>query len=144
MKNAINTIETASNLVTVNVKFIQGDAILNVANKEMNLNDIKETAESLSFKILTARANLKRYGKKIKGFNFNRKFSLQITVNDKVVNLDDLFGNLDEFTTTLATTEKHFYNFASIIYDMLFMLTNGGDKLTVTQILAKENTLILA
>ena len=70
MKNVINTIETATNLVTVNVKFIQGDAILNVANKEMNLNDIKETAESLSIKILTARANLKRYGKKIKGFTF--------------------------------------------------------------------------
>jgi hypothetical protein len=144
MKKSVKKVETVVNLVNVNVKFIQGNAELNLMQKEIELNSIKEVAENLSIKILTARANMKRYNKNIKGFNFNRKFTIELTVNKNTVCLDDLFGNLDNFTTTLATTEKHFYNFASLIYDLLFMATNGGDKLTVAQILSNENTLLLA
>jgi hypothetical protein len=143
-KETVNKVKKSVNLVNVNVKFIQGNAELNLMQKEIELTNIKQLAETLSIKILTARANMKRYNKKIKGFNFNRKFTIELTVNKNTVCLDDLFGNLDNFTTTLATTEKHFYNFASLIYDLLFMATNGGDKLTVAQILSKQNVLLLA
>ena len=130
--------------MNVTVKLIQKTASLQIVNNQIEFRDVKQLAEQISIKILTARANLKRYNKTIKGFSFNRKFEVEINVNNKIVTFSDLFAGLDEFTTTLATNEKSFYNFANIIYDMLFNALNGGDKETVTQILNKSKTLLLA
>lgn len=134
------------NVMNLGVKFIQGTNELKLINREVEFNSIKETAENLSIKILTARANMKRFNQKIKGFNFNRKFQIELTINEQSYNLSELFA-IDsgiEFQTTLATNEKSFYNFANLIYELLFMATNGGDKATIKQILSNEQTLLLA
>lgn len=133
-------------VMNLTVKFIQGTNELKLINREIEFNSIKETAENLSIKILTARANMKRFNQKIKGFNFNRKFQIELTINEQSYNLSELFAGDSglEFTTTLATNEKSFYNFANLIYELLFMATNGGDKSTIKQILSNEKTLLLA
>jgi hypothetical protein len=138
--------KNVNNVMNLTVKFIQGQNELNLINREIEFNNIKETAENLSMKILTTRANLKRFNKKIKGFNFNRKFQIELIINEQSYNLSELFAgdSGEEFFTTLATNEKSFYNFANLIYELLFMATNGGDKLTVTEILSKQNVLLLA
>jgi hypothetical protein len=138
--NAMKKIET----MNVTVKLIQKTSSLQIVNNQIEFTNVKQLAEKISIKILTARANLKRYNKTIKGFSFNRKFEVEINVNNKIVTFSDLFAGLDDFTTTLATNEKSFYNFANIIYDMLFNVLNGGDKETIKQILSKEQTLLLA
>lgn len=139
----INEMKTVEKM-NVTVKLIQKSAQLQIVNNQIEFTNVKELAEQISIKILTARANLKRYNKTIKGFSFNRKFEVEINVNNKIVTFSDLFAGLDEFTTTLATNERSFYNFANIVYDMLFNVLNGGDKATITQILNKQNTLLLA
>ena len=138
--------KNVNNVMNLGVKFIQGTNELKLINREVEFNSIKETAENLSIKILTARANMKRFNQKIKGFNFNRKFQIELTINEQSYNLSELFS-VDsglEFTTTLATNEKSFYNFAELIFELLRMATNSGDKATIKQILSKEQTLLLA
>lgn len=138
--------KASNNVMNLTVKFIQGSNELKLINREIEFNSIKETAENLSIKILTTRANMKRFNQKIKGFNFNRKFQIELTINEQSYNLSELFAgdSGEEFFTTLATNEKSFYNFASLIYELLFMATNGGDKQTIKQILSNEKTLLLA
>lgn len=135
-----------TNVMNLGVKFIQGTNELKLINREIEFNSIKETAENLSIKILTARANMKRFNQKIKGFNFNRKFQIELTVNEQSYNLNELFGGFSdtEFRTTLATNEKSFYNFAELIYELLRMATNSGDKATIKQLVSTEKTLLLA
>jgi hypothetical protein len=63
------------NVMNLTVKFIQGENQLNLINREIEFNNIKETAENLSMKILTTRANLKRFNKKIKLISLIRKMA---------------------------------------------------------------------
>lgn len=138
--------KNVKNVMNLGVKFIQGENELRLLSREIEFNSIKETAENLSIKILTARANMKRFNQKIKGFNFNRKFQIELTVNEQSYDLNELFGGFSgaEFKTTLATNEKSFYNFAELIYELLRMATNGGDRATIKQLVSTEKTLLLA
>ena len=114
VKNVVRTTK-------LSIEFVQGANKLNVSNVEINSVNIGQIAETLAGKILTARANMKRYGMSVKGFSFNRKFDVVLSIDGcESVNVSDLFAGLFEARITLQANENSFKRFAHILHDMTF------------------------
>jgi hypothetical protein len=105
----------------LSIEFVQGANKLNVANVQIDSIKIDEIAGTLAHRILTARANMKRYGMSVKGFSFNRKFDMMLKIDGcEAVNISDLFGGIIAPTITLSAEANSFKRFSDIIYDMTF------------------------
>lgn len=110
----------------LSIEFVQGANKLNVANVQIDSVKIDEIAGTLAHRILTARANMKRYKMNVKGFSFNRKFDMMLKIDGcEAVNISDLFGGLIEAQVTLQANENSFKRFANIIQDMTFCAMTG-------------------
>lgn len=111
------------NNVVLNVQFVQGVNKLTISNFEIETDKITEVSGTLINRILTARKNMKKYGMTIKGFSFNRKFDILLSVNgNEPTNLNELFGGFDnvEAKITLQQTEASYLKFAEILHDLVF------------------------
>ena len=116
-KVAKNVVKTTK----LSIEFVQGANKLNVSNVEINSVNIGQISQTLANRILTARANMKRYGMSIQGFSFNRKFDVVLRIDGcESVNVSDLFAGLFNAQITLQANEKSFERFANILHDMTF------------------------
>lgn len=118
----------------VSVKFIQGMNELTIQSMQIDSVKITEVAGTLASKILNARANLLRYKGSIKGFSFNRKFDICLSINDgESVNISELFGGFEGLDSriTLTASAESFKRFADIIHDLVFMQMAGTNKMIV-------------
>jgi hypothetical protein len=118
----------------LSIEFVQGTNKLNVASVQIDSVKINEIAGTLAHRILTARANMKRYKMSVKGFSFNRKFDMILKIDGcEAVNVSDLFGGLIDAQLTLQANENSFKRFANIIHDMTFcaMTSAKNDVLTL-------------
>lgn len=131
------------NSVNVNVKFVQGANELTISNLIVETTKISEVSGTLARKVLTARANMKRYGFAIKGFSFNRKFDVVLSINGQEgTNINELFAGLGDFKITLQTTESSFKKFADIIHDLVFEQMTGASQMVYELDEVKEVKLI--
>jgi hypothetical protein len=113
----------------LSIEFVQGTNKLNVANVQIDSVKIDEIAFTLANKVLTARANMKRYKMSIKGFSFNRKFDVVLNIQGcEPVNISDLFGGIVAPKITLSAEANSFKRFSDIIYDMTFCAMTGANK----------------
>jgi hypothetical protein len=115
--------------VVLNVQFVQGMNKLTISNFEVETTKINEVSGTLINKILNARKNMKKYGMTIKGFSFNRKFDILLSVNGNApTNLNELFGGFDnvEAKITLQQTEASYLKFAEILHDLVFEQMTGA------------------
>jgi methionine salvage enolase-phosphatase E1 len=105
----------------LNIEFVQGTNRLNVSNVQIDSVKINEISGTIANRILTARANMKRYGMKVQGFSFNKKFDIVLSIDGcEAVNISDLFGGLFDAKITLQANAKSYERFANIIHDMTF------------------------
>lgn len=117
----------------LSIEFVQGANVLNVANVQINSVRIDEIAGTLANRILTARANMKRYKMSVKGFSFNRKFDMMLKIDGcEAVNISDLFGGMISAQVTLQANENSFKRFANIIQDMTFCAMTSAKNDVVT------------
>ena len=117
----------------LSIEFVQGANVLNVANVQINSVRIDEIAGTLANRILTARANMKRYKMSVKGFSFNRKFDMMLKIEGcEAVNISDLFGGMISAQVTLQANENSFKRFANIIQDMTFCAMTSAKNDVVT------------
>jgi hypothetical protein len=113
----------------LSIEFVQGANKLSVANVQIDSIKIDEIAFTLANKVLTARANMKRYKMSIKGFSFNRKFDVVLNIQGcEPVNISDLFGGIVAPTITLSAEANSFKRFSDIIYDMTFCAMTGANQ----------------
>lgn len=120
------------NNVVLNVQFVQGVNKLTISNFEIETDKITEVSGTLINKILTARKNMKKYGMTIKGFSFNRKFDILLSINgNEATNLNELFGGFDNVDAkiTLQQTEASYLKFAEILHDLVFEQMTGAMNL---------------
>lgn len=125
----------------LSIEFVQGANKLNVSNVQIDSIKINEISGTLANKILTARANMKRYGMSIKGFSFNKKFDIILSIDGcEPMNVSGLFGGLFDAKITLQANEKSFERFANILHDMTFCaLTSAkSDVLELSEINATK------
>lgn len=121
----------------VNVTFVQGLNEVRIVNFEIESEKITEIAGTLVRKIVNARANMIKYGMKIKGFSFNRKFDIVLQVNggEKVCLNDLFFDNVDAKITYSAKNEQQFNvnsgRLCEIIYDLVFLSMTSDNKLVI-------------
>ena len=130
---------------TVKVQFVQeskknGVKILETQPIEIESANISEVAGTIAKRILFARLQLLKYGAKIKGFSFNRRFNMKIQINDlTAVDFTELYGGVvtDANCTLIARadnqdkTEVNFKQFADKIYDLV-RLSMTGELLCIT------------
>lgn len=116
----------------VKVQFVQerkeGETVLNAKPLAIESDNLSEIAGTITKNILSTRLTLIKYGAKIKGFSFNRKFNVRITINElEPVDLTDLFGLADvDCNRTLMVkkndaekTEQIFKQFSAQIFDLV-------------------------
>ena len=121
----------------LSIEFVQGTNKLNVANVQIDSVKIDEIAGTLAHRILTARANMKRYKMSVKGFSFNRKFDMVLKIDGcEPVNISDLFAGIMSAQVTLQANENSFKRFAHIIQDMTFcaMTSRKNDVFTLGEL----------
>lgn len=120
------------NTTEVKVQFVQerkeGQTVLDAKPLSIESVNISEVAGTIVKNILSTRLTLIKYGAKIKGFSFNRKFNVRITINDaEAVDFSTLFGLADvDCNRTLMVkkddaqkTEAIFKQFSEQIYDLV-------------------------
>ena len=94
---------------TLTLSFVQGANKLTLNRFEVDSVRISEVAGTLAHRIVNARANMIKYGMKIKGFSFNRKFNIELQINGgEIVNLNDLFLGDDNKVNYSAKDEQQF------------------------------------
>jgi len=116
----------------VKVQFVQerkeGETVLNAKPLSIESSNLSEIAGTITKNILSTRLTLIKYGAKIKGFSFNRKFNVRITINDEeAVDFSTLYGLADvDCNRTLQVkkddaqkTEAIFKQFSEQIYDLV-------------------------
>lgn len=122
----------------VKVQFVQmrkeGETVLNAKPLSLETENISEIAGTIIKNILSTRLTLIKYGAKIKGFSFNRKFNVRITINDlEAVDFSTLYGLADvDCNRTLMVkkddaqkTEAIFKQFSEQIYDLVRLSMTG-------------------
>ena len=94
---------------TLTLSFVQGANKLTLNRFEIDSVRISEIAGTLAHRIINARANMIKYGMKIKGFSFNRKFDVVLEINGcESVSLNDLFIGDDNKVNFSAKNEQQF------------------------------------
>lgn len=113
----------------LSIEFVQGANKLNVSNVQIDSVKINEISGTIANKILSARANMKRYNMSIKGFSFNKKFDVILSIDGcEPMNISGLFGGLFDAKITLQANAKSFERFKNIIHDMTFCALTGASS----------------
>lgn len=132
----------------ISLSFVQGANKLTLNQFEIDSVRISEIAGTLAHRIVNARANMIKYGMKIKGFSFSRKFDIMLTINGcETVCLNDLFaGIVDAKVTYLAKNEEQFKvtsgRLCEIIYDLVSLSMTGANELVIDYSELKETNLL--
>lgn len=121
----------------VKVQFVQKnekkgtEAIIDAKPMVIETDKIDQIAATIVKRILFARMNFVKFGRKIGGFNFSRKFNIRIQINNlDAVDFTDLFAmdnvNCDRTLQVYtngddgkARTAKIFQDFAQEIYELV-------------------------
>lgn len=132
---------------TLTLSFVQGANKLTLNRFEIDSVRISEVAGTLATRIINARMNMIKYGMKIKGFSFNRKFDIQLQVNGcEIVSLNDLFLGDDNKVSFSAKDEQQFKIKAGIlceiIYDLVSLSMTGAKELVIDYSELKESNLL--
>ena len=132
---------------TLTLSFVQGANKLTLNRFEIDSVRISEIAGTLAHRIINARANMIKYGMKIKGFSFNRKFDVVLEINGcESVSLNDLFIGDDNKVNFSAKDEQQFKVKAGIlceiIYDLVSLSMTGGNELVIDYSELKESKLL--
>ena len=116
MKNAILTLKQRG--ANIEVK------------RSIDTEMVSEIAGTLVHNMRLVRDKAKKYRVDLGGFSFNRKFEIELTINEESATLNEILGQQSvSFSTTL--TDKTFENFADMVYDLTEgMLTGANDEIT--------------
>lgn len=132
----------------ISLSFVQGANKLTLNRMEIDSVRITEVAGTIATRIINARKNMIKYGMKIKGFSFNRKFDIMLTINNgDSVCLNDLYeGILDgRINYAAKDNEQLIFNsnrIAEIIYDLVHLSMTGANQLVVDYSELKETNLL--
>jgi hypothetical protein len=134
-------------MTTLTLSFVQGANKLTLNRFEVDSVRISEVAGTLAHRIVNARANMIKYGMKIKGFSFNRKFNIELQINGgEIVNLNDLFLGDDNKVNYSAKDEQQFKIksgiLCEIIYDLVSLSMTGANELVIDYSELKETNLL--
>jgi hypothetical protein len=132
---------------TLTLSFVQGANKLTLNRFEVDSVRISEVAGTLAHRIVNARANMIKYGMKIKGFSFNRKFDIILEINGcESVSLNDLFLGDDNKVSYSAKNEEQFKIksgiLCEIIYDLVSLSMTGANELVIDYSELKETNLL--
>jgi hypothetical protein len=132
---------------TLTLSFVQGANKLTLNRFEVDSVKISEIAGTLATRIINARANLIKYGVKIKGFSFNRKFNIELQINGgEIVNLNDLFEGIECKINYSAKNREELEaksrKLADIIYDLVFLSMTGAKELVIDYSELQETNLL--
>ena len=132
---------------TLTLSFVQGANKLTLNSFEVDSVRISEVAGTLATRIINARANLIKYGVKIKGFSFNRKFNIELQINGgEIVNLNDLFCGIECKINYAAKNKEELEaksrKLADIIYDLVHLSMTGANDLVIDYSELKETNLL--
>ena len=132
---------------TLTLSFVQGANKLTLNRFEVDSVRISEIAGTLAHRIINARMNMIKYGMKIKGFSFSRKFNIELQINGcETVNLNNLFLGEDNKVNFSAKDEQQFKIKAGIlceiIYDLVSLSMTGGNDLVIDYSELKETNLL--
>lgn len=111
---------------TVTITLKQNAANL-VVTRTVDTELLSEISGTLVYNIDQIRKTCRKYKQSLNGFSFNRKFEIEIKVDDKVGTLNKVLSiETILFTTTL--TDNSFANFAGMVNDLVIaMLTESKD-----------------
>ncbi len=131
----------------INLSFVQGANKLTLNSFEVDSLKISEVAGTLAHRIINARANMIKYGMKIKGFSFSRKFNIELQINNcESVNLNDLFlGEENKISYSAKNVDElkvKSQKLADIIYDLVSLSMTGAKELVVDYSELKESNLL--
>jgi hypothetical protein len=134
-------------MTTLTLSFVQGANKLTLNRFEVDSVRISEVAGTLAHRIVNARANMIKYGMKIKGFSFNRKFDIILEINGcESVSLNDLFLGDDNKVSYSAKNEEQFKIksgiLCEIIYDLVSLSMTGANELVIDYSELKETNLL--
>jgi len=134
-------------MTTLTLSFVQGANKLTLNRFEVDSVKISEIAGTLATRIINARANLIKYGVKIKGFSFNRKFNIELQINGgEIVNLNDLFEGIECKINYSAKNREELEaksrKLADIIYDLVFLSMTGAKELVIDYSELQETNLL--
>lgn len=88
---------------------------------------ISEIAGTLVHNMKLIRDKSKKYRLDLGGFSFNRKFEIELTINEESATLNKILGQQSiSFSTTL--TDNTFENFASMVYDLVEGMLTGANE----------------
>ncbi len=132
---------------TLTLSFVQGTNKLTLNSFEVDSVRISEVAGTLAKRIITARINMIKYGMKIKGFSFNRKFNIELQINGgEIVNLNDLFLGENNKISYSAKNETELETksriLSEVIYDLVSLSMTGGNQLVIDYSELKETNLL--
>ena len=131
----------------INLSFVQGANKLTLNSFEVESLKISEVAGTLAHRVINARANMIKYGMKIKGFSFSRKFNIELQINNcQSVNLNDLFlGEENKISYSAKNVDElkvKSQKLAEIIYDLVSLSMTGANQLVVDYSELKESNLL--
>lgn len=132
----------------ISLSFVQGANKLTLNQMEIDSVRITEVAGTIATRIINARKNMIKYGMKIKGFSFNRKFDIILTINNgDSVCLNDLFAGIVDAKVTYAAKDAEQLAFnsnrlAEIIYDLVSLSMTGANDLVIDYSELKETNLL--
>ena len=132
----------------ISLSFVQGANKLTLNQFEIDSVRISEIAGTLAKRIVNARANMIKYGMKVKGFSFNRKFDVMLTINGcETVCLNDLFAGIVDAKVSYAAKNEEQFNINSgrlceIIYDLVSLSMTGSNDLVIDYSELKEMNLL--
>jgi hypothetical protein len=134
-------------MTTLTLSFVQGANKLTLNRFEVDSVRISEVAGTLAHRIVNARANMIKYGMKIKGFSFNRKFNIELQINGgEIVNLNDLFEGIECKINYSAKNREELEaksrKLADIIYDLVFLSMTGAKELVIDYSELQETNLL--
>jgi len=131
----------------VTLSFVQGANKLTLNRFEIDSQRISEIAGTLAMRIINARKNMIKYGVKIKGFSFNRKFNILLEINGyESVTLNDLFITENNTFSYSAKNQSELefksHKLAEIIYDLVSLSMTGANELVIDYSELKETNLL--
>lgn len=131
----------------INLSFVQGANKLTLNSFEVDSLKISEVAGTLAHRVINARANMIKYGMKIKGFSFSRKFNIELQINNcESVNLNDLFlGEENKISYSAKNVDElkvKSQKLAEIIYDLVSLSMTGANELVIDYSELKESNLL--
>lgn len=116
----------------IRIDLIQGDKVVTFTTEMSENANISTVSGTLSLRIVTLFQKVKKFGFKLDGFSFARKFDTKITIEGaEVSGTDTILNGSMRFGITLQNSENSVERFGAFVHELVSEVMTGTGKMEI-------------